>query len=136
MRYLCFDIGEKRTGVAAGDDETGLAGPVEVIESAGEDALVDLMVGVIEREGVVEVVVGLPLHMDGVEGKRAEAVRRIGEKVRGRLGCVVHYHDERLSSFAADGKMARSSLTRGQKKARRDALAATAILQDFLDERE
>ena len=118
------------------DDETGLAGPVEVIESAGEDALIEKMIGVIEREGVREIVVGLPLHMDGVEGKRAEAVRRIGERVRERSGCVVHYHDERLSSFAADGKMARSELTRGQKKARRDALAAAAILQDFLDDRE
>ena len=96
MRYLCFDIGEKRTGVAAGDDETGLAGPVEVITCLGEDALVDALVQVIEREGVVEVVVGLPLHMDGVEGKRAE--RRHGGLGNGGVGLV------RLGDGTADAR--------------------------------
>ena len=50
MRYLCFDIGEKRTGVACGDDETGLAGAVEVIESTGEGALIEQLIGVIVGE--------------------------------------------------------------------------------------
>jgi putative Holliday junction resolvase len=70
--------------------------------------------------------------MDGTEGPRAKSVRVFAERVAKATGRVVHFHDERLSSVEADWKMARSGLTHGQKKARRDALAAAAILQDFL----
>ena len=66
---------------------------------------------------------------DAIVVERKSLERLGGAKVTGR---VVHFHDERLSSVEADWKMARSGLTHGQKKARRDALAAAAILQAFL----
>ncbi len=136
MRYLCFDLGDKRTGIAAGDDLLKIAGPLDAIIASGPQDLIAQLLRIIQREGVTEIVVGLPLNMDDTEGPQAIKVRKLGHEIAMRSKCVIHFHDERLSSFAADEKMARTGLTHGQKKARRDALAATAILQDFLDSLE
>jgi putative Holliday junction resolvase len=138
VRYLCIDLGDKRTGIAVGDDVTRLATPVDVLEvprdrDAGR-ALVEAVVRIVEEQigPRDELVVGLPLNMDGSEGDRSRMVREFAEAVRERTGRVVHLQDERLSSAQADWEMGRSGLTHKQKKARRDALAAAAILRDFL----
>lgn len=78
-------------------------------------------------------IVGLPLNMDGTEGPRAKATRAWAKRIQERTGWPVHFVDERLSSVRADAKLARSGLTHKQKKERRDAIAAAAILQGFLD---
>lgn len=79
------------------------------------------------------VVLGLPINMDGTEGPRAALLRVWGNRIAEATGHCVLLVDERLSSAQADQWMARSGLTRKQKKERRDALAATAILQRYLD---
>jgi putative Holliday junction resolvase len=71
--------------------------------------------------------------MDGTEGPRARLTRAFGDSIAEQGGRKVHFHDERLTSAAADWSMAMSGLTHKQKKARRDALAAAAMLQGFLD---
>lgn len=142
MRYLAIDLGDKRTGLAVGDAVTRIAGPVGGLEipidrSGGEALLEAIDLAAREHLGPEpsrgELVVGLPLNMDGSEGPRSKLVRAFAERVRARTGRAVHLHDERRSSVRADERMARSGLTRGQKKARRDAIAAAAVLQDFLD---
>jgi putative Holliday junction resolvase len=70
--------------------------------------------------------------MDGTEGPAVVQARAFAEEVRGRTGLPVHLQDERLTSFEADQRMARSGRTRGEKKELRDALAAAALLEDFL----
>ena len=140
MRYVAFDLGDKRTGVAVGDDQTGLVTPAGVVQTAlneaGGEALLRALEGAIaEHLGAGtpgEIVVGLPVNMDGTEGPRAAMIRHWGQRIAGRTRRVVHVQDERLTSAAADWAMARSGLTHKQKKERRDALAAAAILTDFL----
>ena len=140
MRYLAIDIGDKRTGLAVGDDETGVVSPLAVVEvSTGErggEAWLEAMAGAVAEQfgpyAQVELVVGLPLNMDGTEGPRSKLVRAFAARLAERTGRAVVFHDERLSTAEADWSMARSGLTRGQKKARRDALAAAAILRDYL----
>lgn len=141
MRYLAIDLGDQRTGLALGDAVTGIASPIGTLEipiaRAGGGELLDAIVKAIDRElgppeSGGEVVVGLPLNMDGSEGPRAKLVRAFANRLA-RASCrQVHLHDERLSSVAADRDMARTGLTHGQKKKRRDALAAAAILRSFL----
>ena len=133
MRYLCFDIGTKRTGIAAGDDETVLAGPFDVVECGREQGLVKRLIEVIERERPDGLVIGHPINMDGTEGAQARIVREIAEEIMGKTGVQVILHDERLSTESAHEQMSRTGLTHQQKKARRDALAAAAILQDYLN---
>ncbi len=135
MRFLAIDLGDKRTGLAIGDEETRLASPLTVIEVARGEALIDAIDNVIKEHAPDAIVLGLPLNMDGTEGPQAKLVREFGEQLRTRCDLELHYHDERLTSFAADQQMAGSGRTHKQKKRLRDALAAAEILRDFLAER-
>ncbi len=146
MRYLAIDLGDKRTGLAVGDSDTRLAGPVGVLEvsiehAGGEALLAAIAAATLEQLGPpsnpgaigrAELVLGLPLNMDGSEGPRSRTVREFAARIAARTGYPVRFQDERLSTADADWTMARSGLSRKQKKARRDALAAAAILTDFL----
>ena len=135
MRYLAVDLGDKRTGLAVGDDVTGLVSPGGMIEKPiepGEELLAGIEAA-IEEFGPDELVLGLPLNMDDTEGPRAKLVRRFAARVAERAGLEIRFQDERLTSAEADWSMARSGMTRGQKKNRRDALAAAAILRDYLE---
>lgn len=137
--------------MAVGDTVTGIVSPVGVVEvpierGEGRDLLdaivaaVDEQVGAVRsgfgRVEVAELVVGLPVNMDGTEGPRAKLVRGWAERLRERTGRVVHVQDERLTSSEADWTLAGSGFTRKQKKMRRDAIAAAAILRDFLEMRK
>lgn len=137
MVYLAIDLGDKRTGLAVGDDETRLASPLRVIERplTQRGALLDDIAGVVEEYRAGALVLGLPINMDDSEGPRAKLVRDFAAELGARTGLAVHLRDERLTSDAADWDMAQSGLTRGQKKQRRDGLAAAAILRDFLADR-
>lgn len=137
MRYLAVDLGDRRTGLAVGDDETGVVTAHAVIEAprtppgrlhaAIEKAIDDLGPGAI--------VVGLPLNMDGTEGARSKTVRAFADELGARVSLPIHLADERLSSAEADWTMAQTGLTRDQKKSRRDALAAAVILRTFFESR-
>ncbi|HMN96281.1 MAG TPA: Holliday junction resolvase RuvX [Phycisphaerales bacterium] len=132
MRYLALDLGERRTGVAVGDDRTRLVSAVAVLESPRGEALLAALRRTIEEYGPDAIVLGLPINMDEREGGAAASVRAFGETLRTRFGLDVLYQDERLTSFAADQAMARSGRTHGQKRSIRDALAAKEILEDYL----
>lgn len=136
-RYLGIDLGEQRTGLALGDDVTRLATPLSIIEipTSREAELI----GAIGRAAGAHLapgdglVLGLPLNMDDTEGPGAKRARAFASRLEQVLGLPVALHDERLSSADADWRMAQSGLTRGAKKQRRDALAAAAILRDYLE---
>lgn len=133
MRYLAIDLGDKRTGLAVGDDETRLATPLNVIRApiAPPDRLLDAIARTVDEQGAGEIVIGLPLNMDDTESARSRQTRAFGKLASDRLGLPIHFEDERLSSASADWSLAQTGWTREQKKNRRDALAAAAILQTF-----
>lgn len=138
VRFLCIDLGDKRTGLAVGDDVTMLASAVGVLEVPrerdGGRALLDAIAKAVEEHlgPRDELVLGLPLNMDDSEGPRAKMVREFAAKLGERAGRAVHLYDERLSSVQADWAMGRTGMTHKQKKQKRDALAAAAILREFL----
>ena len=132
MRYLSIDRGGKRTGLATGDDFTGQAGPVGAIHASDEDELLRQLLKAIDEYGPDELVLGVPYNMDGSEGKPAKSAMAFAERLEASSGLRVNCVDERLTSFDADEQMKQSGMTHRQKKDRRDALAATAILRDFL----
>ena len=136
MRYLAVDLGAKRTGLAAGDDVTRLVQPVEVLQVPRGPALMDALAKAVDRHGPDAIVVGMPLNMDGSEGAAAKDVRAFAADLAARTRLPVHLQDERLTSFEADARMAQSGRTHKQKKELRDALAAAAILEDWLDARK
>jgi putative Holliday junction resolvase len=140
MRYLAIDLGDKRTGFAAGDDVVGLVQPLSVVEAPTRALQVKASLHAIDEYGPDRIVVGLPFNMDGTEGPRAKLVREFAVDLerafRADRGAharfALDFHDERLSSFAAEERLKRTGRTHGEKKALRDALAACAILEDFL----
>lgn len=147
MRFLAVDVGDKRTGFAAGDDMSGVVTPIgaEIVSITVGGDLSRLISIVLEQAHAADadvVAVGLPLNMDGSVGPRAEHARRIASAIAKTIAEAQPAHkrtnvvlvDERKTSEVADSLMARSGLTHGQKKKKRDALAAMAIGWVFLEQ--
>ena len=131
-RFLAVDVGGKRTGLALGDSLTRMAMPVEVLHVPRGPALLEAIAKAVRAHAPDAIVMGLPLNMDGTEGPAVEQARTFAAEVRARTGIEVHLQDERLTSYEADQRMARTGRTHGEKKELRDALAAAALLEDFL----
>lgn len=132
MRIVAVDLGDVRTGLAAGDDVVRIVQPLRVVEERDPARRLERVADEIDRHGADRIVVGLPLNMDGTEGEAAVAARRFGEALAGRLGVPVDYQDERLTSFDADERLKGSGLTRRGKKKVQDSIAAATILEDWL----
>ena len=131
MRYLALDLGTKRTGIAVGDDETGSAMPVAVVDTRNEAMLLDAVSSQVRDHEPDAIIVGLPLNMDGTEGKPAKDVRALMDRLATHTGLPVHAQDERLTSDAARRRMAETGPVRGRRD---DAIAAAIILDEFLGE--
>ncbi len=134
-RFVAIDYGQKRTGLAVGDDITGLVQPYEVLSVAHGEPLYAALTKAIDEIGPDAIVVGLPLNMDGSEGPAAKAARDFGAVIAERTRLPVDYQDERLSSFSAETQLAGTGRTRKEKRELRDALAAAEILREYLADR-
>jgi len=135
MRYLAVDLGDKRTGLAIGDDELRIAHPVCVLEVSIGQRLIDEIVKSIHDQEADALVIGLPLNMDGSSGSRAEITKTFANQLLAVMNVPIHFQDERLTSVAAQERLDQSGKTHKQKKKIRDALAAAEILNDFLEQR-
>ena len=133
-KALGIDLGAARVGLALSDDLGMMAHPLETVQVKGAGDLAAYVAGVIRREKVEVVVIGLPRNMDGSHGPAAAKTREFGEKLRGKApGCEVRYWDERLTSVAAQKALHETG--RNVKKSRPviDQVAAQMILQGYLD---
>jgi len=129
-RWLGIDHGTRRIGIAAGSTGDGIASPLEVIASEPREQAIRAIRRVADKYDAEGIVVGWPLNMDDTEGPQGRLARAMAAELAAATGLDVRLWDERLSSFAADEKLA-GMLTRKKKKARQDAVAAAEILQDF-----
>ena len=129
---LGIDPGRRRVGVAAADDETRFARPVEVIDAAALDP-VGRIADFVTELGARAVVVGLPVGLSGAEGAAASEQRDFMDRLRNALSVDVIAYDERLTSVVAERAL-RAGGVKGQKlKGLSDAVAAQVLLQDYLD---
>jgi putative holliday junction resolvase len=145
-RILGIDLGSKRIGLAVADAGIGIARPLATVNrGATLDADAAAVGQVCRDQGVIELVVGLPVEASGVEGEMARGARDWAASMGERLGMPVSLRDERLSSFVAEGRLGRmprgrsggppSRTQRNAFRARIDREAASVILQDELDGR-
>lgn len=134
-RALGLDVGERRIGVAIGDEMGMVASPLEMVPQ-GADAI-EALLALVRRWDAGAVVVGLPTGMSGREGPQAVVTRQFAEVLRERLGTgvVLHYWDERLTSAIADRVLDDRQVRGKDRTAQRDAIAAAVILQGWLDSR-
>lgn len=133
LRYLGVDLGSRRIGFAI----SGPGGIVSAIQIVAARPQVDenarSILAVLEEYGADAVVLGLPLNMDGTEGGQSRVSHDVRKALLQQAPTLrVYLHDERLTSHAADGELAGRGFTRGQKKARQDAIAAKILLESFL----
>jgi putative Holliday junction resolvase len=134
MRYLAIDYGNKYTGIAICDQTEKIASPVTVIK--GSKGLLKKIAELVESENAGAIVLGLPLNMDDSEGFQAHLVRKFAEQLKNCVNVPLHFHDERLSTFSAEEKLAAAEFTTKKRKKRLDAIAAAEILQSFLDQKK
>ena len=149
---LGIDYGSRRIGLAVSDPDRVFAFPAGCLERRGGDKDLVALRELIETRGVVEIVVGLPIHMDGREGPEARAARAFAEALGRETDLRVHLFDERWTSREAEralretgqGRRARepASPRSGRAASRRraerqqiDAAAATLLLRAWLERR-
>lgn len=132
MKYLAIDLGDVRTGIAI--SESGIiATGMETYKRVGMQKDLQYIADIANRYNVDVVVFGLPLNMDGTEGKRVEKTRAFADKLQPLIKAKIDYEDERLTSVEAEGFLLESNMRRDKRKQVIDKLAATIILQSYLD---
>ncbi|MBT5873190.1 MAG: Holliday junction resolvase RuvX [Candidatus Latescibacteria bacterium] len=132
-RVVGIDYGLRRLGIAVSDPFMLIAQGIETIESRNQaDALSQIAKLIQDYESSL-VVIGLPINMDGTEGKMAQEVHAFARKIEERTGSKVLTWDERLTSTAAERTMTEMGRSTRGRKSEIDRIAATLILQGFLD---
>jgi putative Holliday junction resolvase len=131
---LAFDFGLRRIGVAVGDWETRLAHPLETISGEANDQRFGRIAVLIDEWKPLELVVGLPFHMDGTEHDLTRRARRFANQLNGRFGLPVAPVDERLTSHDADLCLREAGVKGRDRKGLDDAVAAQRILQDYFEQ--
>ena len=135
MKAIGIDFGLARIGIALSDDTKFLASPFETYKRKGEVADVGHLVDIIKTKNVDEIVCGLPMNMAGIEQEIAIKTREFMQKVQEQVNLEVNFVDERLSSLMAEEMLKETERDWKKRKEKLDAVAASIILQDYLDEK-
>lgn len=134
---LGVDLGDVRIGLALSDPDATVATPLGTLQVAAADdlaAIADRLVAVAQQEGAARVVVGLPRSLSGREGRPAQRAREVARLV-GEQGLDVDLWDERFTTVEADRAMLAQGARRRERRAAVDRVAATLLLQAYLDAR-
>lgn len=135
-RFLGLDYGTRRIGLAVSDSEARIAFPERTLERRGARRDVEEICKLVAERGVVGIVVGLPLHMDGRRGPEAEAAEAFARLVGEATGVPVEMLDERWTTVEAERALQESGRKGKKRRAVVDAVAATLLLRTWLERRQ
>lgn len=140
-----MDLGERRIGLAVADGDSGSVRPLATIRRNDPERDAQTLSRICAEQRIDEIVVGLPLNMDGTEGIQATTTRDWARQVSATLDRPIVWRDERLTTLAAESRLGRaprggsggppSAAARNAYRARIDREAAAAIVQAELDAR-
>ena len=133
-RILGIDFGEKRFGLALSDESHTLASPLAVYERTDQERDLKFLSDLVSQYQITEIVLGLPLNMDGSLGEKAQQVLEFKRLLEEHLKIPVVTFDERLTTAEAERVLLQADLSRTKRKTKRDALAAVLILQGYLQQ--
>ncbi|MDR3036848.1 MAG: Holliday junction resolvase RuvX [Coriobacteriales bacterium] len=133
MKALALDIGEKRTGVAAGDTDAKIAIPISVIATKDVLTYASSFRRLVEDHEPELLVVGLPLTLGGEENQQTLWVREHAEHIAKTLGIPLVYQDERLTSTEAKRYLRQAGCTEREMRGKIDMVAASLLLRAYLD---
>jgi putative Holliday junction resolvase len=131
-KVLAIDPGSRRVGVAVSDPGGTVALPLTVLETSEP---LDQLVQLIQEQSASEVVVGLPISLDGTEGPAASSVRELASELSNRVEVPVRLVDERLTTAAAGKALSELDMSERRRRKVVDKVAATLLLQSYLDSR-
>ena len=138
MRILGLDLGTKTLGIAVSDKTAFIASAVTTLrfeENNPSQILGDLR-KIIDEYNVKEIVIGLPKNMNNTLGDAAKRTKDFTEVLLKEFNLPVHEQDERLSSVSANNILLQADISRKKRKSKVDTVAATIILQNYLDRRK
>jgi putative Holliday junction resolvase len=135
MRILGLDFGTKTIGVALSDELTITAQTLTSISRTTLKRDLETLQQLIREHGVDEVVIGMPVNMDGSRGPAAEAVADFIERLKSLTDIKIIPWDERLTTVAAERILLEGDLSRRKRRRVIDRLSAAIILQGYLDSR-
>ncbi len=136
VRALGIDPGSKRIGIAVSDRSGTIASPLTVLQrSRSRQHDLQQIVDLVRDEEVEVVVVGLPLNMDGSQGRAAQLAIDEARRLATVVGVPVEMHDERRTTVSADRSMLEAGLDAPARRQRVDKVAAAIMLQSWLDGR-
>jgi putative holliday junction resolvase len=130
-RILGVDLGTERTGIAVGS--FGVAHPLAVLEAREEDRIIAGIARHAREQDAREIVLGLAVSLDGSEGPTAVRQRAFARRVEAQTGLPVRLWDERLSTAEAERAMIGAGIDRKKRRGVVDKIAATILLQAYLD---
>lgn len=130
---MALDVGERRIGVAISDPLQITAQPSMTLQCESEAADIDKIMEMAEAQEVVAFVVGLPRRTSGDEGPEAAEVRRFAANLAARSARDVHLADERYTTTIAEKVLLEGGVSRAGRRMKIDKIAASVILQGFLD---
>ena len=131
-RILGVDYGESRIGLALSDDTKTIAFPFKTIKNKNINFLLDFFRKLNSEKSIESIVVGLPLGMNGKETHQTKRVRIFSDSID-ILGLPIFLQDERLTSVSAKKSLIKQNIKTGHNKEKIDAIAASILLQQFLD---
>lgn len=136
MKIMAVDLGDARTGLACCDRTEFLASPIGVIHETDFDRILEQVAIASFEYGVQEIVVGYPKNMNGSVGERAQKCEKFAELLRKLVKVPVKLWDERSTTVSATNYLNETN-TRGKKRKEViDAVAATIILESYMDYRK
>jgi putative Holliday junction resolvase len=128
-----IDFGTRRVGISISDPEGIVAGSPSVIHVRSRKEAVGQITEIVVNEGVVEIVVGLPVSLSGELGPQADKTREFASQLSSACGLNVNLWDERLSTVEAQRLLLGLGKRIRKQKEKRDLIAAVLILQSYLD---
>ena len=135
MKILAVDYGDARTGIAVSDCSGFLASPVGTIKEYNAEKLARKVSDIAKEQQADEIIVGLPINMNGTYGPRAEKCREFGDMLAKLVDCPVKMWDERSTTVTAHNILNEVNVRGKNRKAVVDTVAATVILESYLDYR-
>ena len=132
-KTMALDLGERRIGIALSDLMGIIASGLETYERKSINQDCEYISKLITKHGVKEIVVGLPKNMDGTSGERVEKTYAFCEVLKTYTDAKIVFYDERLTTVAAEKLLISADVSRQKRKTVIDKLAATIILQDYLN---
>lgn len=132
-RLLGLDVGTKTVGMALSDVTRSIATPYDTVRRTKFTADAKMIRDAVETNGVGALVIGLPLHLDGSEGRRAQSTRAFARNLAAHVEVPMVFWDERLSTAAVERHLIEADASRKRRAEVIDRMAAAYILQGALD---